>query len=197
MKTITIPKRFGYPTLDITVNGKVYTVKSGEEITIEDHLAEAIENAIALEPKSKRYLSRLAQLAEGSITELTKGDLDGVETIVIYAFRNSNSLKSIEIPDSVTSIGDYAFFSCSSLETLRFGYNSALSNIKINAFDSCSKLERVYLPSKPPILENTNAFGNIKATCVFYCKTQASLEAYKKAENWSTLTGTYTFKVEE
>ena len=47
MKTITIPKRFGYPTLDIMVNGKVYTVKSGEEITVEDNIAEAIENAIA------------------------------------------------------------------------------------------------------------------------------------------------------
>ena len=53
MKTITIPKSFGYPTLDVTVNGKVYTVKSGEEITLEDHIAEAIENAIALEPKPK------------------------------------------------------------------------------------------------------------------------------------------------
>lgn len=197
MKTIIIPKNFGYPTMQIIANGKHYELKSGEEITVEDHLAEIIENAVALVPKTEKYKSRLAQLAEGSITELTKGDLDGVETIVIYAFRNSNSLKSIEIPDSVTSIGDYAFFSCNSLETLRFGYNSALSNIKINAFDYCSKLERVYLPPKPPTLDNTNAFGNINATCIFYCKTQESLEAYKKATNWSTLTSTYSFVVED
>lgn len=53
MRTITVPKKYGYPTLDITVNGKEYTVKSGEEITVEDSVAEAIENAIALESKAK------------------------------------------------------------------------------------------------------------------------------------------------
>jgi hypothetical protein len=53
MKTITIPKRFGYPTAKITANGKEYILKSGEEITVEDHIAEIIENAIALEPKPK------------------------------------------------------------------------------------------------------------------------------------------------
>lgn len=51
MKTITIPKRFGYPTMEIIANGKRYEFKSGEEITIEDHLAEIVENAIKLEPK--------------------------------------------------------------------------------------------------------------------------------------------------
>ena len=56
MKTITIPKSFGYPTVDIVVNGKKYTVKSGEEVTIENHIAEVIENAMALAPKEKPRL---------------------------------------------------------------------------------------------------------------------------------------------
>ena len=54
MKTITIPKHFGYPTLDITINGKEYTVKSGEEIEVEDSIAEAIENAIASHMEASR-----------------------------------------------------------------------------------------------------------------------------------------------
>lgn len=197
MKTITIPKRFGYPTLDITVNGKVYTVKSGEEITIEDHVAEAIENAITLEPKPKRYLGKLAQLANGTLPEITVKDLDGVETIVEYAFRNCYSVASIEIPDTVKSVGKSSFLGCTNAKSVRFGDNSKLESIGANAFEWCNNLLRVYLPPTPPALENINAFSDISAKCVFCCKTQASLEAYKKAENWSTLTGTYTFKVEE
>ena len=195
MKTITIPKRFGYPTLDITVNGKVYTVKSGEEITIEDHLAEAIENAVALTPKTERYKSRLAQRADGSITELTTSDLEGVRSISNFAFRECVKLTKVAIPNSVTSIGSYAFNNCYLLKSIEIPDN--ISSIGSNAFDWCPALARVYLPETPPTLANSNAFAYINSACIFYCKTQASLDAYKVAENWSTLTGTYSFVVED
>ena len=172
MKTITIPKSFGYPTLDITVNGKVYTVKSGEEIAIEDHLAEAIENAVALVPKTERYKSRFAQFVEGSITEVKSEELDGITNISRCSFYNYYNLVSIEIPESVTSIGNYAF-------------------------DDCNDLVGVYLPNTPPALAAENAFASINAGCVFYCKTQSSLDAYKAAPIWSALAGKYTFVVED
>ena len=197
MKNITIPKKFGYPTLDVKVNGKVYTVKSGEEITVEDEVAEVIENAIALEPKPKRYFSKLAQLAEGSIAELTFNDLEGIENIAYCAFTQCYSLRRIEIPNSVKTIKESALTGCIKLESVIFEDNSKLDSIAKNAFYYCTNLARVHLPLNPPTLENANAFADIKASCVFYCKTQASLDAYKAAPNWSTLTGTYTFVVEE
>lgn len=172
MKTITIPKKFGFPTLDITVNGKEYNVKSGEEITVEDHVADVIEHAIALEPKPKRYLSKFAQLVGGSITEVTAKDLEGISIISNNAFSNCGALRQITIPNSITKIGLYAF-------------------------DWCAELESVYLPETPPIFTKGNSFTNIKSNCTFYCKSQASLDAYKAAEIWSTLAETYTFKVEE
>lgn len=46
MKTITIPKSFGFPTLDIVINNVRHTFRSGEEISVDDHIAEAIMNAI-------------------------------------------------------------------------------------------------------------------------------------------------------
>lgn len=171
MKTITIPKKYGYPTLDITINGKEYTVKSGEEITAEDHIVEAIENAIELEPKPKRYLSKFAQLVGGEIYEVTAEDLDGVATMDVSAFSSRPNLKKVVMPNSITKIDQYVF-------------------------NWCTKLEGIWLPETPPTLVNANAFDKIKASCVFYCKTQASLDAYKAAANWSTLTGTYTFVVE-
>lgn len=171
MKTITIPKRFGYPTLDITVNGETYNVKSGEEITIEDHVAEVIENALELEPKPKRYLSKFAQLVGGEIYEVTAEDLEGALTIDVSAFSSRPNLKKVAMPNSVTKIEQYAF-------------------------NWCTKLEGIWLPETPPTLVNANSFDKINSKCVFYCKSQESLEAYKKAANWSTLTGTYTFVVE-
>ena len=196
MTTITIPTKFGYPKFDIYINGKKYTLQSGVEITVEDHVAEVIENALELAPKYSKNLSRLAQYAEGSLTELTASDLEGIDKIVFFAFGQCYSLTSVEIPDSVKSIGNSAFNSCNKLKVVRFGNNSNIESIGTNVFEWCSALEKIYLPDTPPTLANVNAFANINASCIFYCKSQASLNAYKSAANWSTLTGTYSFVVE-
>lgn len=196
MTTITIPTKFGYPKFDIYINGKKYTLQSGVEITVEDNVAEVIENALDLAPKYSKNLSRLAQLAEGSITEITADDLFGIETIAAYVFSQCYSLKTLEFSDSIKVISKSAFASCTKLERVRFGYNSKINQIGVNVFNYCTSLKRVYLPPKPPTLENANAFGDINTACVFYCKSQESLNAYKAAANWSTLTGTYSFVVE-
>ena len=169
MKTITIPKKYGYPTLDITINGKEYTVKSGEEIAIEDHIAAAIENAIALAPKLGVPRNKIAQIAENSLVEITAEDLAGISEIAGCAFYTKTSLRSITIPDNIRKIGN-------------------------DALGWCVGLERVYLPEVPPAV-HVDAFKGIRTTCVFYCKNQASLEAYRSATNWSTLAGEYSFVV--
>lgn len=197
MKTITIPKRFGYPTVDIEVNGIVHTFTTGVEIEMEDHLAEVIENAVALAPKQGRNANRLAQRTEGGIEKITATDLDGITTIAGYAFYNLKSLKEATINKGIKTIKECAFFGCSSLEIVRFEDDSELDAIETNVFDWCAKLVKVYLPETPPSLANVDSFQNINSACVFYCKTQASLNAYKAATNWSTLAGTYTFKVEQ
>ena len=48
---------------------------------------------------------------------------DSVTSIGRYAFSGCSSLTSIEIPDSVTSIGDDAFYNCSSLTNITFEGN--------------------------------------------------------------------------
>lgn len=52
MKTIIIPTSFGYPTVDVLVNRKRYTLETGKEITVPVAVAEVIENALALQPKT-------------------------------------------------------------------------------------------------------------------------------------------------
>lgn len=195
MKTISIPE-YNNPFI-VNINNKEYIYKSGATIEVPDEVAEAIEDALELVPKPKRYLSKFAQRVDGSLTELTHSDLEGVETIAYYAFGQCSSLISAEIPDSVKDIGGYAFHGCNSMESIKFGVNSRLESIGAAAFTWCSRLEKVFLPVNPPTLADINAFANMNAGCVFYCKTQASLDAYKAAPIWSTLTGTYSFVVEE
>ena len=195
MKTVVIPD-YKNPFI-VVINNQVYRYNGGETIEVPDDVAEAIEDAIELAPKQRIIATRLGQFLEDTISEITIGDLVGVKTIVPYALCQRYSLKSIDIPDGLTSIGNSAFAGCSGLKTVRFGHNSKLDKIGSSTFNLCKNLTSVYLPTMPPSLVNIDAFANIKADCTFYCKSQASLDAYKVAENWSTLTGTYSFVVEE
>lgn len=192
-KTIIIPK-YNDP-FTVVINNKVYQYKGGETVEVPDEVAEAIEDALELVPKPRKNISLLGQSADGSITEISAKDIDGVTTIVTYAFYNCFNIKKVTIPKSVASIADRAFCGCVALETVIFS-DGDLESIGESVFDWCGKLSRVYLPTTPPTLANTNAFQNISTTCTFYCKSQESLDAYKAATNWSTLTGTYSFVVE-
>lgn len=192
-KVITIPTNRN--PFEIMVNNRSYSYQAGASIEVPDEVANAIENALALEPKQGRYLNKFAQLAEGSIAEISAEDFEGITSIESYAFYNNKSLTSVIISNSIFSMESFAFYGCSFLESIRFEDDSKLESLGSNVFDWCAKLAEVYLPETPPTLESVNAFANIKADCVFYCKTQESLDAYKSAENWSALTTPYTFIV--
>ena len=194
MKTIQIPTTSN-PFI-VNINNNEYQYRAGETIEVPDEVAEAIEDALELEPKPKRYLNKLAQRADCSITDLIISDLDGVENIAYFAFGQCVSLISVEIPDCVKTLSGSAFHGCNRLQYVRFGANSRLESIGTEAFRWCSQLKKVYLPVTPPALADINAFANVNTACLFCFKTQASLDAYKAAENWSTLAGTFSYVVE-
>ena len=66
---------------------------------------------------------------------------NSVTSIGNYAFRSCSGFTSIEIPNSVTSIGDNAFYGCSGLTSATIG-NSVIS-IGNYAFYGCSNLKTV------------------------------------------------------
>ena len=69
-----------------------------------------------------------------------------VDEIRGYAFADSN-ITSITIPDLVITIRAYAFSNCNNLTTLTISKNSQLGSIETCAFNRCSKLESIYIPS--------------------------------------------------
>ncbi len=71
---------------------------------------------------------------------------EGATNIGGRAFYNHEALTEIQIPDSVTSIGDYAFEYCTSLASITFGENSQLTSIGNLAFASCTGLASITIP---------------------------------------------------
>ncbi|WP_144581930.1 leucine-rich repeat domain-containing protein, partial [Campylobacter coli] len=69
---------------------------------------------------------------------------EGLEVIENYAFSECESLEEIILPDSLKSIGEYAFKKCSSLKNLNF--NEGLEVIENYAFYKCESLEEISLP---------------------------------------------------
>ena len=58
------------------------------------------------------------------------------------AFANCTGLKSLTIPDSITTIGEQAFSGCSSLTSVTIG--SSVTNIGSYAFSGCSGMTSIY-----------------------------------------------------
>ncbi len=69
---------------------------------------------------------------------------DSVTSIGGGAFYGCSSLTSISLPDSVTSIGDYAFWICSSLTSISLP--DSVTSIGNYAFWKCSSLTSISLP---------------------------------------------------
>ena len=76
-------------------------------------------------------------------------DLDGtgtpITTIGANAFQNKMALTSITIPETVTSIGEYAFAGCTALQTIDLS-NSQITSIPDRAFQGNLALTSITIP---------------------------------------------------
>ncbi|MDE6408227.1 MAG: leucine-rich repeat domain-containing protein [Anaeroplasmataceae bacterium] len=87
-----------------------------------------------------------------------------VKNIESLAFEDANKLLSIEIPDSVTSIGTGAFFRCSSLISITIP--DSVTSIGYSAFECCSSLTSITIP---------DSVTSIGAYAFSYCSSLTSI----------------------
>ncbi len=89
---------------------------------------------------------------------------DSVTTIGGYAFFGCSSLQSVTIPDSVTSIGNNAFSECESLQSVTIP--DSVTSIGDSAFSYCSSLQSVTIP------DSVTSIGN---SAFSYCSSLQSV----------------------
>ena len=78
---------------------------------------------------------------------------EGVTSIGSDAFFACYSLKSVTMPDSITSIGEGAFSSCTSLTNIKIP--EGVTVIASGTFNNCTSLESVKLPDTLTIIDNS------------------------------------------
>ena len=115
-------------------------------------------------------------------TSLTSIDIpNSVAYIGDYAFGQCVNLLNIEIPNNVTEIGEFAFSNCDSLTSIDIP--SSVTSIGNNPFAACDNLISITLESTVPPTRNGSLYYYAPLTLIYVpCE---SVETYKNDTNWS------------
>ena len=101
---------------------------------------------------------------------------NSVTTIGDYAFRGCSGLTSVTFGNSVTSIGYQAFYRCSALASVIIG--SSVTKIWDYAFNECFGLTSITSEAKTPPDCGQFCFGNVQKSIPVYVPAN-SVEKYK------------------
>ena len=144
-------------------------------ITIPDSVTEIGGNAFRNTAIANTYVnvSNLAKYCEKNISH----SLYGSTHILI----DGKEVTDLVIPDSVTSIGNYAFCDCSSLASITIP--DSVTSIGDYAFYDCRSLASIYCRAITPPSGAYEMFYNTASGRKIYVPTE-SVEAYKSAEYW-------------
>lgn len=136
----------------VTGGGNYYKVKRGlsfkyynikENDVVDSHMFYNCRSLTSLKlPKTVKKIEQNAFYNCQSLKECTLPE--SLSEINDKAFAKTK-LSEVTFPASLTSIKYEAFYECSNLKTLRFT-SSSVPTFNENAFENCSKLEKVYVP---------------------------------------------------
>ncbi len=120
---------------------------------------------------------------------------NSVTSIGDYAFYDCTSLTSIEIPDSVTSIGDGAFYNCTGLKELTMPASAKIYNDEYT-FYGCTNIEKVTLTKGSGTMQDYSSSTDNDNTYYQYTPWYISCDNIKEIiiENGLTNIGDYAFR---
>ena len=95
---------------------------------------------------------------------------------------NGTGIKDLVIPDSVTSIGDYAFSECSSLKSVTIP--SSLASIGYTSFTGCTNLSSVYSYAETPPVMYEDAFSEATYQAATLYVPNGCANVYKDDAVW-------------
>ena len=120
---------------------KYYNIKEND--VVDSHMFYNCRSLTSLKlPKTIKKIEQNAFYNCQSLKECTLPE--SLSEINDKAFTNTN-LSEVTFPASLTSIKYKAFSECSDLKTLRFT-SPSVPTFNENAFEDCSKLEKIYVP---------------------------------------------------
>ena len=124
---------------------------------------------------------------DGPVTTLS--GLDGFSG----AFGNCTTLKSIEIPNTVTSVGYGTFFWCTALQNVTLPKN--ITKIEDFTFHCCESLEPVVIPEGVTVIGVKAFGGNIKKASVTFPESLVEISTFAFEYNEALTTVTIPGKV--
>lgn len=98
-----------------------------------------------------------------------------VTKIYSNAFENIITLKTVNIPNSILSIGTRAFYGCNTLKNVNISTDSELQEIAGYAFYGCSALTDIYFPTYVDYIGAYAFYQSGLTTAVFECPTNWNL----------------------
>lgn len=131
-------------------------------------------NTVAVTSKTTQYTGSITIPSSVVYSAVTYN----VTSIGNYAFQSCTGLTSITIPNSVTLIGDLAFQSCTGLSSITIP--SSVTSIGSNAFSLCDHLTSVSIPS------SVTSIGEVAFTG---CSSLTSINVNAANPNYSSLNG--------
>ena len=153
------------------------TINFADDIYVIRELTESTKDTI----REKIQADKIKRLfIKSPVTEIPDSDL-----IQMAPFYNCSSLTSVDISDSVTSIGNNAFYGCG-IASINLG--KSITRIGNKAFYNCKNLTSIDIPSSVTSIED-RAFSNSSLTSISIPNgvTIISLQAFAYCENLSSI----------
>lgn len=107
--------------------------------------------------------------SRSSVTSIVIGE--SVSSVGNYAFRSCSEAKSVIIPESVTSIGSHAFSRCGSLSAVIIPEN--VTKISNSAFSYCTGLASITIPENVTEIDDTAFAGCGDLTIICFSGSEA------------------------